>query len=302
MPNWRFWKNRPGDNHAGSGSGDDADNHAPAGEDQPRTAVPGTPHPARQPGSALSPERRARRIADLEHRRDGLLYDIEQGELAASSDNPWAERIALLRESLETIAADRERLETLAPEPTWAVPDIPVTNIQVTTGEPASVAFNIDGSTFRFAEVTDWDNRGGMIVRGDLRPVSGDARSLPLPNEPALANRYLPALIDALAVFAVALRDAALDGKSSSNDNTLRDVIHEDTETGGWRNVHGTNPIQVQRSYERQALRAERDRIEAEIAAEEEQRRTLVDRLPIARKRLAGVLEDLDRLGAGSAG
>ncbi len=300
MPNWRFWESR---SDAGNSASDRHLAHpSPTDESsQPRTAPVGTTPPVRPPGSALSPERRARRIADLEQRRDGLLYDIEQGELAAAPDNPWAERISLLRESLETITTDRERLENLPPDPTWVVPDVPIADVAVTTGEPATVSFVIAGVAFRYAEATDWDNRGGMIVRGDLRLGSGNPADLPFMDDAAVPEPFVDRITEALTVYAVTLRDAALEDDAPSTNNNLRDVIREDDEVGGWRNMHGTNPIRVQRAYERQALRAERDRIDAEIAAEEEQRRTLVDRLPIARKRLAGVLEDLERLGAGSA-
>jgi hypothetical protein len=308
MPGWRFWRSRDEKSEATPRSGGDvpdtsapaagvtADQDTPADQAPPRTATAGTTPPVRPAGSLLSPERRAVRLGELRRRRDGLLFDIERGEEASRPDNPWAERIALLRESLATVDADRAAIEAEPPAPTAPVPPLPIQAVTVTTGDPATVTCVIDGVPFAWAEATDWDNRGGMVVRGDLRRREGDVAAI-ASRVPGAPSDWPTALGDALDAWAIALRDRALDGDTLPRDASLRDVITEDREVGGWRNTHGTNPLRVQGAYRRQELRAERDRLDRQIAEEEEERRTLVDRLPIARRRLAGVREELAALG-----
>ena len=291
MPWWEFWKSRDGSAMSQPG--------APERSDQPRTAPYSSPPPLRTPTtSALSPERRERRIGDLIRRRDGLRFDIEQGELAQGQDNPWRERITLLQESMATVAADRAQLAALGPEPTWPVPALPVTDVAVAVAEPTRVSFRMGGQLFEFVEATDWDNRGGMVVRGDLRQTLGDSSMISAGSSgTSPPSGWLPTLDPALLAFALALRDAALEGTARPAVTTLRDVLREDDEVGGWTNLHGTNNIRVQRAYRRQELRAEEERLRLELTREDEQRRTLVDRLPVARKRLATVMDDLENLG-----
>ena len=290
MPRWQFWKpNEQTESTAAT---------APAEASQPRTASYGSPPPLRTPPSGvLSPERRERRIGDLIRRRDGLRFDIEQGETALSPDNPWQERISLLQESIATIAADRAALASISPEPTWLVPAIPISQTVVTSAEPSHVSFRVGDQPFEYVEASDWDNRGGMVVRGDLRRTSGDPGVIAAGAEPAPPPDWQPILESALSAFALAARDAALEGTASPDVKTLRDIIREDDDVGGWTNLHGTNNVRVQRAYQRQELRAEEERLRQELTREDEQRRTLSDRLPVARKRLAAVMDDLMKLG-----
>ena len=290
MPRWDFWNKRRTE--------PEPPPLVPHGE-AARTASYGSPPPIRTPAApVLSPERRERRIADLRRRQAGLLFDIEQAELAQSPDNPWQERIDLLRESIATIASDRARLDTAGPEPTWPVPSLRFTWLTVSLDEPVEVAFTLDRQTFRYVEATDWDNRGGKVVRGDLRLVAGDpslvARDLRTISTPP---SWEPILEAALMAFALDIRDRALEGGKLPIVLTLRDIIHEDNAVGGWSNIHGTNNVRVQRAFDRQHLRAEENRLAAELAREDDQRRTLLDRLPIARKRLATLREELLALG-----
>ncbi len=292
MPWWDFWK-----------SSDETKPGTPAESDQtdrPRTASYSSPPPLRPPiASVLSPERRERRIGDLIRRRDGLRFDIEQGELARSADNPWQERIVLLQESMATVAADRAQLAAIDPEPTWHVPPLAVTDPAVAVAEPTRVSFRIGDLLFEFVEATDWDNRGGMVVRGDLRRTAGDAAAISAGvAEPTPPLDWQPILDSALMTFALALRDAALEATETPAVSTLRDIIREDVAVGGWINLHGTNNVRVQRAFQRQELRAEEERLRLELTREDEQRRTLIDRLPVARKRLATVMDDLETLGA----
>src|SRR5687768_13983628 len=101
MPSWRFWDKRP------------REETPQAVVDLPRTATHGGPPPAPRPPLPELPatdDARQRRKAQLERRRDLILFDVEQGELALSPENPWQERIELLTESLATVDQDRTAL------------------------------------------------------------------------------------------------------------------------------------------------------------------------------------------------
>lgn len=288
MPRWQFWKQ--------------TETERPArGTDEPeviRTAAHGSPPPLRNPAPiVISPERRARRVDDLTRRRAGLLFDIEQGELAQAPENPWQEHIDLLHESLATIAADRAALDRLPPEPTLVVPALPVAALRVMTAEPLGVSFTIGAQPFAFREASDWDNRGGMVVRGDLRRVTGNPADIPVTTtDPDVLASWLPVLDSALTAFALSLRDAALAGDDLATALTFRDIIREDNEAGGWVNVHGTSNARVRRAWQRQELRGEEDRLRRELTEEQDARRTLIDRLPIARKRLSVTEQELRAL------
>lgn len=292
MPRWQFWKPAeptPRQSEAAQGE------TAAARTDSPSS----TPVIGSTSQVVMSPERRQRRIEDLRRRRAGLIFDIEQGELAQSSENPWQERIALLQESIATITADRSRLDDLPPEPTWPVPALPVSGITVSTAEQAEVWFAVGDHAFAYVEAADWDNRGGMVVRGDLRRVAGNPVDIPTGGSAqGPPEGWLPVLDSALTAFALGLRDTALDGGERPSTLTLRDIIREDNAFGGWLNVHGTSNVRVQRAWQRQELRAEEDRLARELTHEQEERRTLIDRLPVARKRLSVLDEDLRALGA----
>ncbi|CAA9540644.1 MAG: hypothetical protein AVDCRST_MAG49-822 [uncultured Thermomicrobiales bacterium] len=267
--------------------------------DGARTATHGgaVPLPSRaRPGQPAGAERERRRT-ELLRRRDAVLYDIEQGELALSPDNPWQERIDLLTESLATVAADRKALDAATARPTHPLPPAPVESIVVAAGDQAEVTFRIGGEVFRFAEEIDWDNRGGMVVRGDLRHEAGDAAAIVPPDTPPdLRGALADHLAGSLAVFAIDLRDRALAGDPPPVAVTLADLARPDPEVGGWRDWHGNNPVRSEREHRRQQLRAEADHLETERTAEAEQRHTLADRLPIARRRLADIDDDLAAL------
>lgn len=282
-----------------------ADQTPPAQPPVPRTARHGIEAPQQRSAplnpAAMDPETRKRRLAVLEARREAALYDIEQAELAQQPDNPWQQRIELLTESLATVEADRQRLAALPPEPTFDVPALPVTGIAVETNEPAQVTFAVGGQRFAFAEEIDWDNRGGTVVRGDLRLRDGDpAALLPAGVPDDLRATMRQAIENALVVFAVALRDLALDGEPLPATVTLDQILTPDPEVGGWKDWTGTNPIRVQRAYRMQQLRTEAQRLEKERRDEAEARRTLIDRLPIARKRLADAEAEIEALTGNS--
>ena len=291
MPRWRFWEK----------------------EDQPRSleaapprrtatvgqAPPRPPQPQdRASGPPLDAAARERRRAQLERRRDAMLYDVEQGELALRPDNPWRERIALLGEAIATVEADRQALAAAQPAPTFPLPTTPIGGLRATSEEPAEVSFTIGSVDFRFQEETDWDQRGGAVVRGDLRQRSGDAARLVPANTPAeLRDALAEHLAASVTVFATDLRDRALSGTPLPTTATLADLAQPCPACGGWKNWRGHCAACAQRDLRRRELDAEAERLVKEQAAEEEERHRWVDRLPIARRRLADAEAELAKLG-----
>ncbi len=269
--------------------------------DGARTATRGAPQPrpaAPRPPGQLDEVTRERRRRELLRRREAVLFDIEQGELALHPENPWQERIDLLSDALATVEADREVLARRPLEPTFPLPPLPITGIETTVGDQATVRFAIGGEQFVFAEEIDWDERGGAVVRGDLRHQAGEASHV-IPSETPSDRRDALAqhLTDSVAVFATDLRNRALAGDVLPLTPTLADLARPCTECGGWGDWHGRCPACVRRDMERQALDAETARLEAERSREAEERHRWADRLPIARRRLADIEADLAALG-----
>ncbi len=269
--------------------------------DGARTATHGGPQPrpaATRPSGPPDKAARERRRRELLRRRDAILFDIEQGELALRPENPWQERIDLLGDALGTIDADREALARRRPEPTFPLPPIPITDIATTSGDEATVRFAIGGEPFAFAEEVDWDERGGAVVRGDLRHQVGDtARLVPDETPCDLRKALAHHLAGSVTVFATDLRDRAIAGEPLPAAPTLADLARPCPKCGGWSDWHGRCPACTRRDLERQALNAEAARLEAERSREAEERHRWAERLPIAHRRLADIEADLAALG-----
>lgn len=250
--------------------------------------------PAESTAAPSSNSGSQRRREELNRRRDGLRFDVEQGELAQAKTNPWSERIALLDETLATIAADREAANSPPSAPAWPVPDLPVEALQVAADEPASVRFSINSETFLYAEAIDWDQRGGAVVRGDLRHQDGDVAKVVPPKTPeSLQTALENHLASSLMTFATGMRDLALKETDLPAHPTLSDMASPCPECGGWREWGGRCPACTIRDLHIQTLQAESRRIMDERAAEADVRHRLIERLPLARRRLADVEDEL---------
>ena len=287
MPRWRFWEQR---SDAGST------------EPPPSPAIVGKPphRPSRRPAPASPDPATQDRLTQLRKRRELVAFDLERAESATRPDNPWQERIDLLAESIAGVEADLAALAALPPEPSFPLPETPITGIEATAGEPAAVRFAIGPERFLFEEETDWDQRGGPRVRGDLRQRTGDAAALLPPDTPPDRRDALAAhLADGLSVFATDLRDRALDGEPLPASPTLADLARPCPECGGWRDWRGHCDACARRAWQRQTLRQELARFDAERTAEAEDRHTWTERLPIARRRLADVDAQIARVEAG---
>lgn len=273
---------------------------------------PSPPPPSDEPDRPLPPhlaaartrtqqgnesERTARRAAELNRRRQAALFDIEQGELAARADNPWQERIALLSDALVTVNEDKARLDNAPPEPYAPVPTTPITDLSVSGDEPPAVSFAVGEERFAYAEDIDWAERGHQVARGELRRQAGDPERLVPPETPTALREALGGhLAESLFVFASDLRDRALDGEPMPDRPVLADLARPCDTCGGWLDWRGRCQACARRNAERQRLKREADRLLDERASEAEEQHRLVERLPVARRRLADVEIELNAL------
>jgi hypothetical protein len=237
------------------------------------------------------------RLDALRRRRDMAAYDLERAQAAREAENPWRERMELLDRSLATIEDDLRALDALPPLPPIALPQTAITGIEVDLAEPVSVAFAIGPERFLWEEETDWDERGGPVVRGQMQQRSGDAAALVPPGVPderrdALARH----LAESATVFALDLRDRALEGEPLPEAPTLADLARPCPVCGDWLDWKGHCDTCATRAWQRQTLRAEAARLSQERDAEEEDRHKWAERLPVARKRLADIDAEIVKL------
>ena len=292
MPNWRFWERKE-------------PRAAPRAveAEAPRVSRSGLRLPPPRERAPAGDPASQDRLASLRKRRDGMRYDLERAEAANRPANPWRDRIALLDESLATIEADLARLGAMPPLPAFPLPPVPIEEIAVATTDPVTVSFRIGAERFLFSEETDWDQRGGPVVRGDLRHREGDAAALlPAETPPDRREALAGHLGESVIVFATDLRNRALDGEPPAPTGqplpTLADLAAPCPVCGGWREWGGTCETCAARAYEEQRLNAEAVRLQTEREAEENDRHKWAERLPLARRRMADVEAEIAKLEA----
>nr|MBA3413979.1 hypothetical protein [Chloroflexia bacterium] len=252
MPSWRFWERKQ-------------EPPAPSPEAAPLPASGLRLPPPRDRAPAGDPATRDK-LAALCRRREGMRYDLERAEAAHRPDNPWRQRIALLDESLGTIEADLVRQEAIRPLPGFPLPPVPIEEVTVEPADPLAVSFRIGPERFRFSEESDWDQRGGPVVRGDLRLREGDAAALvPTTTPPDRRDALASHLAESVIVFATDLRDRAVDGEPplppERRQPTLTDLAEPCEVCGGWREWGGTCETCAARAYQAQLLNAEAVRL-----------------------------------------
>lgn len=225
---------------------------------------------------------------DREAKRQELLYDIEQGELATQPDNPWSERAGLLGEALEQIEADIAEVRNHPPSPYAPFPPTPVTGIRVSGDDAKSVSVTIGKQEFTWTEVLDWSERGHQLAAPELVLQAGDVGSIDLASIPAeLRGSARHHLADSLAVFAADMRDRALEHEEIPGQLTLADFARPCSACGGWTDWRGRCDACAARKGREHQLLQERTRLLDERAAQAEERHRLIERLPLARRRLA---------------
>ncbi len=286
MPKWRFWE-RPAEP-----SRPDADatptmprRTAPAGEIiRPEVAAPrpGGPDP--------------QRLATLRRRRDGMLFDVDQSELAAQPENPWRERMALLEETQRQVQAELAGLTA----PRLERPSFPATTVaidEVRWEDPASILFAIGDEHVSYGSEIDWAERGTYVSRNELTLQNGDPSGLipeTFPEE--LRDLATERLTEALFIFASDLRRRAESDEPLPSNVTLDQIIGICPECGDWLAWGGYCPTCTALAQQRQALSEEATRLGIEIQQEEEDRAKLADRLPVVRRRLAEIESEIARL------
>ncbi len=237
------------------------------------------------------------RLDALRRRREMAAYDLERAELARQGENPWRERVALLDQSLITIEDDLRALDAIPPLSPFALPETPIADIAVSLEEPVSVSFTIGPQQFRWEEEIDWDQRGGPVVRGQLRQRAGDAAALVPGDLPSDRRDDLERhLAESAAVFAVDLRDRALEGEPLPDAPTLADLARPCRVCGDWLDWRGHCDACATRAFQRQTLHAEAARLAQERDDEDEDRHKWAERLLVARKRLADLDAEIAKL------
>jgi hypothetical protein len=283
MPNWKIWKKDP--------------------PREPHSALPGRtatagepiiPDPTPRPSAPPDPDR----IATLKRRRDGILFDVEQSELASQPENPWRERIELLQQTIADVRRERESLDNFPKIERPVPPNQLVTVGRVTWQDPASVEFSIANEAFRYESDVDWAERGTYVTRNELERRSGNPTLFApeqWPEDERLA--FIQRLNDALFIFATELRTRAENGATLPAEISLADLISPCPICGDWRLWGGFCPTCTERDHRRRALEAEIAGRLQEISAEEEERAKIAERLPVALRRLADVESELRSFG-----
>lgn len=268
---------------------------------KPETPVAATPQPPQPDASGIV--RRQRPAADpaMQQRLDTLrrrhamaAYDLERAEAARQPENPWQERITLLDSSLATIEADLQALEVIPPFTPVLLPETLLADMAVSLAEPVSVAFRIGPEQFRWEEEIDWDQRGGPVVRGQLRQTAGKvANIVPADVPPDRREALVRHLAESVTVLAGDLRNQALEGEPLPAHITLADLARPCPACGDWLDWLGHCATCARRAWQRQNLRQEAVRLAQEREDLEEDRSKWSERLPVARKRLADIEADL---------
>lgn len=233
----------------------------------------------------------------LERRRMSIQFDIDQGELALDSENPWTHRIELLSEALVNVESELAASRIVVRQPFQPLPETPIDHIFVSEAEPYRVAFQIAGEEFTWQERLDWIERGGLLAQPEFVRESGDVSSLIGPD---VANGMGDALRNHLegsvTAFAVALRDARLNEASLPATATLADLARPCPVCGGWTEWNGHCNVCAVRKVQEQALFAERQHLMKERSAEAEERHRLGERLSWARRRMADIEQEIAEL------
>jgi hypothetical protein len=283
---WKFWDESESNQETASPGS------AQSGSLPGRTAHAGEPVP--KPGAASTHRpthsEAQQRLASLTRRRDGILFDVEQAELARSADNPWRERMALLGETLKVVQNDIAALDR---EPRVVRPPLSPTPIiisEVTPDDPARIVFTIGSTEFHYESDLDWAERGTTIARGELLRTQGDPAAIIPDDIPAGLQLELAShLENSLFIFATDLRHRADEGQPQPESATLADLAQPCPICGHWQSWGGFCATCAERANRRRVLEAEFMRISAEQAAEEEERAKWAERLPTALRRLKDV-------------
>ena len=286
MPNWKFWE-KPIES---------------VKDRTPESAAPrrfsARPRTDLIDPYAVSDPTKATQLSLLRNRRETVLFDLEQAELALQPENPWRDRVALLDEALANVQSDRERVNNESEPAGRPLPATQIDEIATSEGPPPSVSFRIGDQRFHYEEDIDWAERGFQLARSELQLRSGDPALLiphDLPEAEQVAVR--DHLTDSLFAFASDLRDRMLAGQEPPSQVTLADLARPDEKNGGWYLWGGASPAAQRKQHRLQELSNEEQRLYDERKQELDELARLADRLPIARRRLADVDAEIAAFG-----
>lgn len=242
----------------------------------------------------------AARVNALQKRRESLANELRVAEEAGEPDNQWRRQIALVSEALEAIDRERASASNVEGSPGSPLPAIPVTDVSVAMDPVATVRFRIGGTAFVYAEDLDWAERGTQVARSDLHRDEGDIEALiPLDYPPDQRTALIQHLEGSVFTFATDLRDRSIEGQQLP-EATLADLARPSEEYGDWLDWSGHSPLHQSRQYGLSQLREEQDRLEHERTQLLEEEAKMVEAIPVIRRRLADIEQQLAALtGAG---
>ena len=258
---------------------------------QPRTDVGTLQLPA-------DPDQAAR-LVSLRKRREALVHDVASAEEAGTEHNRWRSEIALIDQAMSEIDRDLSEIGASVAPAGSPLPSTPISNVTCETDVGIQVQFRIGEVEFHYAEEIDWAERGHQIARSELIREHGDIDAL-IPGEfPASERAALQSHLErSLFAFASDVRDRALNGQDPPSA-TLADLARPSPEFGGWLDWTGQSPIQMAQETERNRLREELDRLQAEVARLIEDEAKTAERLPIARRRLIELDREIEAINQG---
>ena len=281
MPGWKFWERREPDTDP------IPRRTAPAGE---------IPRPAPDlPPVVYDPQR----LNALRRRREMLLFDVDQSELATHPDNPWLARIDLLNETRRNVEAELALVEPLPLPPRAAFRDLPVRIDTVRWEDPAIVSFAVGNEQIEFVSEIDWAERGGYVTRNELIFESGDLDRL-LPGELSIdmVVETRDRLEEALFIFASDLRRRVEDDEPLPRGVTLDLIMQICPVCGDWRAWGGYCPTCTEVDQRKDRLRKEIERLRLDANQERDERDRLAERLPVAIRRLTETEQEIARIEA----
>lgn len=241
------------------------------------------------------------RRAALERRRMALQFDIDQGELALSPENPWTHRISLLTEALANVESELQSVRKVEDQPYHPLPATPIEDVSVSNSEPYEVEFAIGKERFQWSERLDWIERGGIMAQPEFVQEQGDAANVVPADTPGdLVDALRAHLRDSVMAFAVVLRDARLANESLPENVTLADLAPRCPTCGGWMDFNRSCNACAVRKVNEQSLFQERQHLMKERSAEAEERHRMGERLPLALRRMQDVERELSELDAKS--
>jgi hypothetical protein len=257
------------------------------------------PPPPRDGTPAHRPDERRDRLLK---RRDELLSEIERAERASEVDNPWQQRLEVIKASLGAIEAEEAETRRVPTLGLIELPPTPIIELIVALETAPEVSFCIGGEAFIYREEIDWAERGHQLVKGDLAQQSGSVDALvPSADDPERADALRRHLDSSLLSFATDLRNRAQNGAELPQGATLQDLAQPCPECGDWLIWDGRCLSCLRRRQRLDELEAERRRLLSEQQHEFEDRARTVEQLPILRRRLAEInraIESAETTGA----